>query len=513
MNESCTVDLVINDTGTSLYFRTLRDLDTRVLFGELVLGGSVIDLGGAMGLGGATFAGIRPLAVSTSGDGFFAADLSGAGVDTTNDESFWRTVAGVPTLIVREGEPAPGLTGFTLTAVDDIDGSPFATRHDEVPGIRADGTFVFSGTATAADGSVVQGIWRGTGAGDRALVFATSSDPSRIPNGVATGAEIDDIKAVVLSTSGEIFFTAGAASLIDAPGLFGLAENGTLRTLSGDNVAALAGAGFVFSDITDLSISAEGRLAFLAELTNSSATFVPAPRVTSLWAVDANGNLRLVVTTGETVDGIELITLIRDWESLNFLGGGGATDFNAAGQIVYVAGFRGGGFDLSGVLILADLGDLQPITDFVWTGDCGSRNWHDPCAAANWVDATDETNIATTPPGTDAAQTATIVNARVVIEDEPVTLRSITATGSLTVLTALALEADSRIESLTLDGDLGRTEGPKFSDRARGPVALYPEISIRISTNKVVYSSTLACSGSPEVAIIYFALCCSTQER
>ncbi len=94
------------------------------------------------------------------------------------------------------------------------------------------------------------------------------------------------------------------------------------------------------------------------------------------------------------------------------------------------------------------------VTEFVWSGGCGDDNWHTTCdsltsdATSNWADP-DGRPTEAVPGDAGGTETAMIVGADVVITQRPVNVRSLDATGSLTVGQPLILGEDSSIENLS----------------------------------------------------------------
>jgi hypothetical protein len=94
----------------------------------------------------------------------------------------------------------------------------------------------------------------------------------------------------------------------------------------------------------------------------------------------------------------------------------------------------------------------DPANNFLWTGNAGDDDWH---KAGNWKFKTTE-DVVTEAPGDPTLgpnQNIEIDGATVKIS-APVYLKSIHSTGSLTVSSALSIEAESEIENIHVDADL-----------------------------------------------------------
>ncbi|MEM9658971.1 MAG: hypothetical protein AAF961_11475, partial [Planctomycetota bacterium] len=98
----------------------------------------------------------------------------------------------------------------------------------------------------------------------------------------------------------------------------------------------------------------------------------------------------------------------------------------------------------------------ESTLDFVWSGGCGTRNWHAECSESNWDDAAlgGGTPAEIWPGDGNGTETATINAADVILSDQSVHLKALHATGSLVVMTPLTLQEASEISNLQLESTL-----------------------------------------------------------
>ncbi len=100
-------------------------------------GGYTLNTGTIQGLGG------NPRQ-SSNGNLFFCSNFTGPGVLTTNDSGIFGGTAGSWTLLVREGDPAPGTLGATL-------GSGFGNLSTQPTGMNTTGRVLFQSSTLGGD--------------------------------------------------------------------------------------------------------------------------------------------------------------------------------------------------------------------------------------------------------------------------------------------------------------------------------------------------------------------------
>jgi hypothetical protein len=224
--------------------------------------------------------------VNGAGQVAFTTALSGAGVTSSNDTALWLTDgAGGLSLVVREGDPAPG-TGAGI-----MFGLPLSTR------------FALSETGRVAFGSILAGpgvtasndrsIWTWDDSSGLALV-AREGDPVPGMPGVGyaslapfptDGPDPNDVNGV-----GDVAFPAQVAG----PGIgasndhaiFVREAAGTLRVAAREGDSGIPGGVELFS----VALNDVGEVAF-----------VSGPVSTAVWGPDGAGGLRRIVQAGDPV--------------------------------------------------------------------------------------------------------------------------------------------------------------------------------------------------------------------
>jgi len=129
------------------------------------------------------------------------------------------------------------------------------------------------------------------------------------------------------------------------------------------------------------------------------------------------------------------------------------------GSIVFRAADPGVFFEPNDDAVLVAKFLTGDTIDFVWSGACGGDNWHDDCFDSNWNDSRTGDPAEKWPGDASGTETAFIGNASVRIIDQAVDIRSLTATGSLTVEQPLTLREESTIENLTMRANVTSTGG------------------------------------------------------
>jgi hypothetical protein len=117
----------------------------------------------------------------------FNADLTGAGVDGTNNTGTWSTALGTLTLVAREGDPAPG-TDTTFLGVG-------------YPAMNTAGQVAFGGVLTLPDPQDADlGIWIQDASGVVRLVIRDNDQIELAPGDFRT---ISDVTVGLVGTGGE----------------------------------------------------------------------------------------------------------------------------------------------------------------------------------------------------------------------------------------------------------------------------------------------------------------------
>ncbi len=312
----------------------------------------------APGAGTAKFVAFTSVAMPAPGMVFFTGKLAAS---TTKDIGLWRwTTAGGTQLVLREGTPIdvgagplPLLSFKTLTSVA---GSPGHARYDaSVPAIDVLLTFPGGSTAIATvtpDGAlhvtqrsgVIDGAGRmlasvgipsSPGAGLAATAVATFTPDAALSLTTANNRAVFDFEAdELLAQTGVAAPGAGTAKFNDfkSPvagfGLvgqrataFGAKLSGTTSTRDtglwahtpAGGLALLAresdeppdATGTKWASFTSLAVL-EGRGPMFTAKLLSAATRVTTANDAGFWAPDSTGALRLILRTGDTIDGRKL---------------------------------------------------------------------------------------------------------------------------------------------------------------------------------------------------------------
>ncbi|MEX2220023.1 MAG: choice-of-anchor tandem repeat NxxGxxAF-containing protein [Phycisphaerales bacterium] len=254
----------------------------------------------------------EPKFATEAGGVAFCGSLAGPGVNTTNDDGVWATVAGTLATIAREGSPAPGVT-------------PAATFTNGFsrPRLAADGGLVFSGTYLAG-ATPGQAIYRSAPGGPLAAVAHTGE---AAPGG--NGATFTGFNLPAIAPGGAVAAVAGLSD-----GRSGIWSGQTLsfRAVTGQEPPGLPGqefSGFQRPMLDDL-----GRTAFRASF-RDAATGSHAGH--GVW-IEKTGSMELLFSTRMPLP-----------PSLNAQGLASIGNFclNNSGQIAFIGVLSGPGINSS----------------------------------------------------------------------------------------------------------------------------------------------------------------------
>jgi len=284
----------------------------------------------------ANFQGFNLPIINNSGETVFAAAVTGAGVDSSNNAGIWIGGPGAaPALVAREGDPAPGTSGvFTSLS------SPY---------LNAGGYAIFAGNieGPGIDGTNMRGLWSGTGGSGLSLVSKQGDDAP------GTDKTFGFFASPAINPAGQSVFIAGLTGPgIDDSNNTGIwsdgAGGGRERLARDGDAAPGTGPGIAFSLLFPNRpvINAAGQIAFMGELTGAG---VDNTNNKGFWATDPDGELHLIVRSGDLfdVDDDPLVEDLRAIESVWFedrSGGayGQRISFNDAGDLVVGLGFTDG---------------------------------------------------------------------------------------------------------------------------------------------------------------------------
>ena len=387
----------------------------------------------------------------------FSLPKTGTGINLTSNletaglangtRAFWRFVNGNLNFLASSDEPAPGFANSDWMPDDPVSGF--------------DDRVLIPGTATdVASGQVVQAFWLEDANGDLIPVLEATQDGSILTQTSEGSIGFRSFTSPAVGPNHEIvFFGEGVAA--DGSLIRGLWQ----RSGTGDAVTllvaqnteapgqttdqALSPGALFFQDFVVRDINAQGQVLFSSTLFRNSFT------TGSLWVVGTDSSLNFVAKEGDVFDGVTL-------DQFFFNRIGSATnnlDFNDLGTVAFL-GFTPDGSDAGSsrdeavFRALFSSPAMQEVLNYLWNGACGDSNWHSACADSNWVDNDTGSAAQKSPGDAGGTETAAIENADVVISDRSVALKSIQATGSLTVNQPLSVKENSAIENLTLNARL-----------------------------------------------------------
>jgi hypothetical protein len=389
---------------------------------------------------GVTFHGVTNGLIlrNDTGSAAFSAGLIGDTVNSSNDFGIWSDSVGSLSLVVREGDTAPGVSGAVFTNL----GAPVFNDHGEVGflaaissttsflpvdgiwsgaagnvnlfaryGMQAPGTDVgvsflsfknldinsasrkaFQATLTGPGVTDANntGLWS-DGFGQLSLVARTGNHAP----GTSTGVNFAVTDTAFLNAAGEALVVAS----VSGPGIvYGVNDSGLWMKASSDlHLVAMeltqapgTTTGVKFRTFQEPAFNANGQIAFESLLTNVAAqrngTYAPNPNVPlndnndfGIWATDINGALHLVARTGDLLEVAP--SDFRTIRGLSFLGSTGNQDgipsgFNDRGQLAFFAFFTDGS---SGVFVSNVVAVPEPTTTtllLLGMLGCGVRRNH-----------------------------------------------------------------------------------------------------------------------------------------
>jgi|688.fasta_scaffold00457_16 hypothetical protein len=249
--------------------------------------------------------------ISPAGHVLFGSSLSGAGVTTANDSALFGGLPGSLSVYAREGDPAPGTAGATLS-------SAFNGPSQQSTGMNGQGRILFQSALTGGDvsGTSNNAAWY-TGLpgaleivhrkGDAAAAGTVSSSLGFISQMNKSGQVLYDL--TLSTTAGATPATSGTnnIAMIYTPG-----AGSAVLVREGDAAPGTVGA--TFSNATNtwsLSIGAgsfneSGTALLVAELSNGDV--VPTINDRGLFLLNAGGN-QLAVRRGDAAPGVAGATL------------------------------------------------------------------------------------------------------------------------------------------------------------------------------------------------------------
>jgi len=232
------------------------------------------------------FAYVGPPILNEAGMLAFGATLSGPGVTGRNNSGIWVFGDGLPRLVIRNGDPAPGLHDVTLSR----------TFYLSMNGM---GRVSFASTLDGfgVDSTNDEAIW--SDADGSLRMIARLGEPA-----LGTNASFKDFFFPSINDAGEIAFAAGVT-----PGASGDYGNWVARDGSLDLVATRGMEAIGFEDGQKFAVtfgpvlSRNGNIAFGA-ITDGYSGNPQSPDIRGLW-LERNGSIGLVVRSGMRAPGTD----------------------------------------------------------------------------------------------------------------------------------------------------------------------------------------------------------------
>jgi hypothetical protein len=280
--------------------------------------------------------------LNDAGQVAFRANLTGGGVDFSNNQGVWSEGSGNLTLVARTGSQAPGAPSGVNFSTDPALELFFPVFNDA-------GQTAFYGATT--DGGL--GLWS-EGSGSLAAVARSGQQAPGTPAGVTfTFNNLHDVlDAPVLNNAGQTTFRsylAGPGVVTNVNNLGRWSEGSGSLALVARRGSTMPGlpAGVVNNGLDEAGLNNAGESVFYTQLSGSG---VNSSNNQAIWS-EGSGSLSMVVRRGNPVPGMPGVT---------FDGIFAAGAINNAGQSVIVAGLSS---------------DPPPVGfggDSVWLADSGN---------------------------------------------------------------------------------------------------------------------------------------------
>ncbi len=259
----------------------------------------------------------------------FLAGLKGAGVTMDNDSVIYTNRSGILQLVVREGDPAPGLVG----------GVVFGLPVSQVTG-NSNSQLVFinqlSGASVTDDNK--NSLWRETSGVLELLVRGGHPAP-----GTPAGAVFFSFSSAVINDAGNAAFAAflkhgaGGVDAFSDFGVWSAGLGGLHKVYRKLDQAAGVPNGVLFNAGPGPVMNASGRVAFRASLQGA----VDGSNNAGIWMEDGAGGLTLIVRKGDVLE-----VAPGDMRTVTDLGS--QIGYNDLHQVSFTAMFSGG---TSGVFV------------------------------------------------------------------------------------------------------------------------------------------------------------------
>lgn len=279
--------------------------------------------------------------LNENGQVFYASSLTGAGVDTSNDYAlFYRDVDSSISLMVREGEAAPGWPG-----------SPPFDGFFGIQDLNNNAEMLFSGWVNLGphpqipEDIIRPGLWKITSLADIELV-AKDGDPA--PG--TGGATFSAFRKAYLNDGGRILFEGRAGPGLPH-GVWTKTISGPIEKVAyeGDAAPLLAGAqlgksGTNSTPLMNAVLNNQNEVALYSIISGAGVT---DSNDHAIWFRGIDGSYQLVVREGDSAPGIAGGVTIAEIMGGNNEPTGGRPEFNDAGQVVFTGALTGAGVNAS----------------------------------------------------------------------------------------------------------------------------------------------------------------------
>ena len=245
------------------------------------------------------------------GQTVFLADLSGTGVDGTNDMGIYSEASGALAQLARTGDQAP----------DADSGVVFDRFRDPV--INASGQIVLRAelSGTGVDSTNGEAVYA-TLSGTLAEVVRTGDQVPGASGGVAFGG-FNFFSNPLLNNSGQIafegFLVGDDVTVDDNTALYVTDQSGQLEQVvrAGDQAPGTA-SGIVFDSFSEVALNDSGQLAFRANLFGEDVDEEFNDNDTAIFATNVDGEVVLIAREGEMFD-VDDDPMVEDLRRVTFL--------------------------------------------------------------------------------------------------------------------------------------------------------------------------------------------------
>lgn len=276
----------------------------------------------APGTDGATFSTVGGPTVNDLGDVLFVGQLSGPGVDSSNQSAIWSVINGEMELVIRRGDPMPGANGAVLHST----AATIAISNAGLVSFR--GSLEGQGINDSND----FGLWSDHGSGLTLVARAGDAAPD------AGGALFDDFTPTfaVWNESGRTAFRAN----LTGPGVFS-SNNAGIWTDAGGTLALVARLGESAPNIENATFSALGypvlnSSGFLVFSASVGGAGITESNEQGLWS-NRSGGLAPIVRSGEIAPGVGSAAFLAFAPPV----------VNGYGQVAFAASLTGAAVDSS----------------------------------------------------------------------------------------------------------------------------------------------------------------------